>query len=153
MARGQFFDPILASEVLACASLKGDKFACQLYGVAQISVTRWRKRMQSDRSLLNQVSLKINEQRPQWLLQLPQALSEFVDCLVRESQRKRIDAEQLRAIGEQFERLARIQIAMRIVDARLASATGGEGSEIPRSVPRITDAVALDDDEGASNSE
>lgn len=139
MARGQFFDPILASEVLACAAIEGDKAACEQYSVAQRSVTRWRERMKTDRSLANQVTLKVNERRPQWHLKLPQAMADFIDCLVRETQRRQIDADSLRAIGEQFERLARIQMAMRIVDARLAVAAGGEGSEVPRSVPRLAE--------------
>lgn len=145
MARGQFFDPILASQVLACASIEGDKAAVEQYHVSQMSITRWRKRMREDPSLLNQVTSIISERRPQWHAKLPQAMSDFVDCLVRESQRKTIDAEQLRAIGEQFERLARIQIAMRIVDARLAATAGREGSEVPRPVPRLVESGDVDE--------
>jgi hypothetical protein len=135
MARGKFFKPAIAGEILAYAAMHSDKEATSKFGVSQMSLCRWRKRMTWDPELFSYVASKINSQPPAWVAELPDSMRRFIAMLDRFMAQKVLTPEDLRAAGEQFERLARIQIALRIVDERFAVGTGREGLEEVGSLP------------------
>lgn len=135
MAGGKIFKPAIAGEILAYAAMHSDKEATSKFGISQMSLGRWRKRMTWDHELFSYVALKIKSQPPAWVAELPDSMRRFIAMLDRFMAQKVLTPEDLRAAGEQFERLARIQIALRIVDERFAVGTGREGLEEVGSLP------------------
>lgn len=124
----QVFNYDFAALVLYDAAVFGDRFATEKYGITKRSISRYRKRLQTDPILSQKVfELRKGIVPPKTSAQdAMDAALEFIQDAPKHLERGRV--QDLLAVAQTYKTIAEIELAGKIIDARLAQIPGQLGT-------------------------
>ncbi len=110
-----------AAAILADAALNGDRSAAQRWGVSEMTLWRYRRRLDSDASLLELVNEKKKALERAWIDRAAGALvaaAEFIERAAREADPR--DPVAIHAVSGALKILNEAILTSQVIDARLA---------------------------------
>jgi hypothetical protein len=115
------FDRDKAAKILVDASTMGDAAAALKWGIAAETISRYRRKLESDPELSKEIKAKKRLQDQAWADDIPAALTAAIDYLKRASQDADTrDPDAIHAVAGAAKILSEIAITREVIDARLA---------------------------------
>lgn len=119
-----------AAKALATAAVLGDGEAAKRHGCSTRSLRRWRKQCEDDPELAAAVRREKSVIEAEWAEQVPGALRKALAFMERAFvEMSPTDPDALHAVAGAFKLLTEAETTRRVLDVRLARATGSTGAQ------------------------